>query len=287
VKLEIKDFKIDLTNKTILMGILNLSVDSPIKKSIVSLENALDRAYTLKNDGAQIIDVGAHSTSSRARNLSTEEELRRVLPIVTQLIDEGFLVSLDSWNPTVVEEAAKSGLGLLNDVSGLKNQKMVEVVKKYDITTCIMHMRGDPKHHYEVNQQYSNITSEIKNWFTKRIETLSNQGIGLDKLIIDPGFEFGKSMDDNLILLSNLRLFLDFEVPLLVSASNKAFISEAIGLGRVQEGEGLSEATLAVQALSSYFGAHILRVHDVKRVLYVIKLVNKLKKVVLDKKDEF
>ena len=278
LELQFKEHTIDLTNETIIMGILNLSQDSPIKRSIVSPDQALERASALQADGASIIDVGAHSTSSKANGLSTDEEVRTIIPIISQLIDNGILVSLDSWNPTVVQKAAEIGLEFVNDITGLTNKKMVDVVKKFDVMTCIMHMRGKPKKHYTVDQHYDNISIDIKQWFANRIVKLEKEGIKQNKLILDPGFEFGKSMSDNLALLNNLNIYLDFNLPLLVSASNKAFIAEVIGLGRMQHGEGLLEATLAVQTVSSYLGAHILRVHDVKRVSYAVKVVNSLKK---------
>ena len=284
MQLHIGDDSLDLTNKTILMGILNLSLDSPIKKSVVSTDLALERAQKLRKDGAKIIDVGAHSTSSKTEIKTTDEELKLVIPVIKKLIDEGFLVSLDSWNPKVVEDACNQGLHFLNDVNGLQNQKMVDLVKKFDLTTCIMHMRGEPKMHYTVDQTYDSISLDIHKWFEKKIETLESQGISKQKLIVDPGFEFGKSMKDNLILLNDLNSFLDFGIPLLVSASNKAFIAEAIGLGRTQQGEGVLEATIAVQTLSAYFGAHILRVHDVKSNYYAIEFVNKMRKEIVNTK---
>ena len=281
--LRFKDRTIDLTNETIIMGILNLSPDSPVNRSVVSPENALERAYQLQNEGATIIDVGGNSTSSHALPISTEEEIARVIPAIEKLVQEGFLVSLDSWNPSVARKAAEIGVHLLNDVNGLQNDEMAAVAKDYQLPVCIMHMRGEPKKHYEVDQSYSNITNEIRDWFDNRLAELQSKGIKRENIILDPGFEFGKKMTDNLKLLSSLQLFKDFNLPILVSASRKAFIAEAIGLGRTQKGEGLLEATLAVQTISSYLGADILRVHDVKSASYVVKFVNELKKV--NKKD--
>lgn len=278
MKLKINNQIIDLTNKTLIMGILNLSPDSPVKNSIVSPELAVQRAYDLRNDGATIIDVGAHSTSSKAKDIPFEKERTLVIPIVEKLISEGFIVSLDTWNPNIAREAVNVGLELINDVTGLQDSNMAKLVAEHNLTACIMHMRGKPKEHYKVDQNYENITKEIYDWFSSQIQNLGEAySIQKSQLILDPGFEFGKSMVDNLQLLDELHQFLDFELPLLVSASKKAFIAEAIGLGRTQKGEGLLEATLAVQTLSAYLGANILRVHDVKEVSYAIKFVNKLK----------
>ena len=273
-----KDFNLDLTDRTILMGILNISPESPVHSSVVKPKKALERAKQMKLEGAQIIDVGGNSTSSKAPDIPTTMELERVVPVIKVLVENGFIVSLDSWNPVVAREAAEAGVHILNDVNGLQKLEMMEVAKEFDLPVCIMHMKGDPKKHYEVDQTYSNISIDIKSWFDERISLLISNGVKREKIIVDPGFEFGKKMSDNLQLLRELEDFKSYKLPLLVSASRKAFIAEAIGLGRTQEGEGLLEATLAVQTLSSYLGANILRVHDVKNANYVVKFVNELKK---------
>jgi dihydropteroate synthase len=282
VNIPFKDFSIDVTNKTIIMGILNVSPDSPVDHSVVFSNQVLERATQLKRDGATIIDIGGNSTSSKTPEITTEEELKRILPAVKELVTNEFIVSIDTWNPKVARISAEEGVHLINDVNGLQNPDMFDVVKEFDLPACIMHMRGQPKKHYDINQTYENISHEIQEWLTDRIETLVKNGIKREKIIIDPGFEFGKSMDDNLQLLDTLKAFKYFKLPLLVSASRKAFIAEAIGLGRTQKGEGLLEATLAVQTLSSYLGANILRVHDVKNANYVVKFVNKLKSIKKD-----
>ena len=230
----------------------------------------------MQEEGSTIIDVGGNSSSSKAPLISTETELKRVIPVIKELVDNGFIVSLDSWIPIVVREAAKIGIEIINDINGLQNSEMVAIAKDYDLPVCIMHMKGDPKKHYEVDQNYDNITNEILDWFDKRIDALYSYGIQREKIIIDPGFEFGKKMVDNLTLLRELREFQKYDLPILVSASRKAFIAEAIGLGRTQQGEGLLEATLAVQSLSSFLGANILRGHDIKNANFLVKFVNNL-----------
>lgn len=278
ISIPFKNFNLDLTNKTIIMGILNVSPESPVHSSVVKNDKALERANQMKAEGAQIIDVGGNSTSSKAPEISTNVERERVIPVIKHLVENGHIVSLDSWNPVIAREAAEVGLHILNDVNGLQKPEMIEVVRDFDLPVCIMHMKGDPKKHYEVDQTYKDITVDIKAWFDHRIANLVDQGLKKEKIIVDPGFEFGKKMSDNLQLLNELEEFKSYGLPVLVSASRKAFIAEAIGLGRTQEGEGLLEATLAVQTLSAYLGANILRVHDVKNANYVVKFVNELKK---------
>lgn len=280
------DFNLDVTNRTIIMGIINLSPESPVKHSIIDPDQVLKRAQELKKNGATIIDVGGNSSATVdiAREISSEEELNRVLPIIEILVENNFIVSLDSWNPIVVKEAANVGVHMLNDINGLRNPEMINIARKYNLPVCIMHMRGDPKRHYETDQSYINITKEIYNWCENQIQILTRAGIKREKIILDPGFEFGILMEDNLQLLWESKVFTNFKLPLLISASRKAFIAEAIGLGRTQNPiSGLLEGTLAVQVLSSFLGANILRVHDVKAVNYVVKFVNSLKKVAMER----
>jgi dihydropteroate synthase len=268
------------------MGILNLSTDSPVDHSITTSDTALKRAMELKQNGAKIIDVGGHSSASNAKDTTTEDEINLVIPIIEKLVNHkshDFIVSIDSWNPKVVNEAAKVGVHLLNDINGFRNPEMVKVALKYDLPVCLMHMRGEPKGHYNVDQTFSNITEEIIDWCKDRIHNLTSAGIKSEKIIIDPGFEFGKSMKDNLQLLFELKKFHQLNLPILVSASRKAFIAESLGLGRKQKGEGLFEGTLAVQTLSAFFGVQILRVHDVKAAYHVVSFVKKLKEVVSER----
>ncbi len=269
----------NLENRTIIMGILNLSKDSPIKSSITEPKEAVKRAKQLVQEGALIIDVGANSSAANTKDLTTDEEIEIVVPIIKKLVQEGLFVSIDSWKPEVAEEAAKAGVHMLNDITGLRNPKMVDVAIEYQLPACIMHMRGEPKRHHEVDQTYENISTEIYQWFSTRIRELINDGLKHEQIVLDPGFEFGKPMKDNLQLLWDLYKFHDFNLPILVSASRKAFIAEAIGLGRTQEGKGLFEATMAVQAIASYLGAHILRVHDVDKACHVVKFMNALRQV--------
>lgn len=278
-----KNTELDLNNRTVVMAILNMSPESPVSQSVVTPEQAIERATQLRKEGAIIIDVGGHSSSSKAEDIDTEEEIDRVIPVIQALVREGFLVSLDSWNPTVAREAAKVGVHLLNDINGLQNPEMVEVARQYDLPVCVMHMRGKPKEHYRVDQTYPNITRDVLGWLNDRVDELTQAGIKREKIILDPGYEFGKSLNDNLQLLWDSPQLLRFGLPILVSASRKAFIAEAVGIGRKQEGEGLLEGSMAVQTLSALFGAHILRVHDVRTASYIVQFMNKLRHVAMSR----
>jgi dihydropteroate synthase len=233
------------------MGILNTSPESPVIHSIVSIKEAIKRAHILREHGASIIDVGGNSSSSKAT---------------------------DVWTPEVVLDAAKIGIHLINDINGLENPEMRKIAKDFDLSVSIMHMRGKPKKHYEVNQNYENISIEILNWLNDRANELRKFGIKKERIIIDPGFGFGKSSKDNFLILKNLHKYNDLDYPVLVSASRKSFISEAIGLGQVQEGSGLFEATLGVQVIAALQNVEILRVHDVKSTKSILKLLEHYKK---------
>ncbi|KKL07583.1 hypothetical protein LCGC14_2584580, partial [marine sediment metagenome] len=245
----------------IIMGILNLSPESPVSQSTVSVKKAKERAYELVNQGATIIDVGGNSSSSKAREISITEEKERVIPVIESLIEEEFIVSIDSWTPEVVLESAKIGIQLINDINGLENPKMIKIAKDYNLQVSIMHMKGKPKKHYEVVQSYENISFNINDWLMERTNDLLKNGLTRDQIIIDPGFGFGKGMENNLQILKDLHIFRKIGYPLLVSASRKSFIAEAIGLGKVQQGEGLYEATLAIQVIAALNEVNIFEIY--------------------------
>jgi len=258
--LEINGKVWDFSKKTYVMGILNMSPESFTKRSVASgLEEALARARELAEDGADIIDVGGRSSATDAAEVATEGELQRVLPVIKELVRNGLVVSVDSWNPTVMEEGLKSGAHIINDINGLRHDEMVEVAAKYDAPAVVMHMRGAPRR-MERNQVYDDVVREVIDFFRMRLMELDRRRVR--KVIIDPGFEFGKSVADNLAMLRRLGEFKVLGRPILVSASRKDFIGKVLGLKREERLEG----TIAANVIAAVSGAGIVRVHDVKEV---------------------
>ena len=274
--LHLRDRVIDVTHRTAVMGILNISDDSPIAFSRVGAAEALDRAVALARAGAEIIDVGAHSTRTGGRDLTPDEEAFRVAPVIEACVREGLVTSVDTWTPAVAFAAAEAGVHLLNDVTGVTDPGMLTVAVSFNLPVCVMHMRGEPKHHREVGQAYDDINAEVTDFLVERARALEASGAGTPWL--DPGFGFGKSAADNLAMLDGLPSLVAHGYPVLVSASRKGFLGELMGLGDRQDVEGLLEATLVFNVLAAVAGTHVVRVHDVAEVSRALSVVNALRR---------
>lgn len=277
--LTLRDRQIDVTHRTAVMGILNVSDDSPVAFSRVGVTEALDRAQALAAEGAAIIDIGAHSTATGAADLSASEEVERVVPVVEAVVRAGLIASVDTWTPEVARAAAEAGVHLLNDVTGFADPSMVEVAREYGIPGCVMHMRGDPKHHREVSQQYADIEAEVRADLVRRAEALEAQGV---QAWLDPGFGFGRSAADNAALLRGVAALVAEGYPVLVSASRKGFLAELLGRPYGQHEDGLLEATVAFNSLAAYWGAHVVRVHDVSAVSDAVKVASAIRSGLAD-----
>jgi len=277
--LTLRDREIDVTGRTAVMGILNVSDDSPISFSRVGVGDALERARVLAAEGADIIDIGAHSRATGAKDLAPSEEIERVIPVSEAAVEAGLIASVDTWTPEVARAAAEAGVHLLNDVTGFVDPGMVEVAREYRIPGCIMHMRGDPKHHRDVSQQYEDIAGEVRADLVRRAATLKAQGVDV---WLDPGFGFGRSAADNAELLRDLPALVAEGYPVLVSASRKGFLAELLGQPYGQHEDGLLEATVAFNSLAAYWGAHVVRVHDVAAVADAVKVASAVRSGLAD-----
>jgi dihydropteroate synthase len=271
VILRLRDRQIDCRDRTAIMGILNVSDDSPIAFSRVGVDQALDRARALARDGAEIIDVGAHSTASGARDVPPQEEIERTVPVIEAIVRDGMIASIDTWTPAVARAAAEAGVHLLNDVTGFADAEMAEVAREFGLPGCLMHLRGEPKHHAEVSQRYEDIEAEVRSDLSRRAHAFRLQGI---EVWLDPGFGFGRTAEDNARLLRGLPALVAEGYPVLVSASRKGFLAELMGQPYGQDRAGLLEATIAFNTLAAWWGAHVVRVHDVAEVGDAIKVVN-------------
>ena len=272
--LKLRDRQIDVTNRTAVMGILNVSDDSPIAFSRVGVEQARERAHELVAQGAAIIDVGAHSTATGARDLNATEEIERVVPVIEALAQDGLITSVDTWTPEVARAAAEAGVHLLNDVTGFVDDGMVAVARDFEIPGCIMHMRGDPKHHREVSQQYEDIDAEVRTDLVRRAQILKTKGVDV---WLDPGFGFGRSAADNAALLRGVPNLVAEGYPVLISASRQGFLAELMGESYGQQRDGLLEATIAFNSLAAYWGAHVVRVHDVAEVSDAVRVASAIR----------
>lgn len=254
------------------MGILNVTPDSfSDGGKFFDTKKAIAHAKQMVLEGAEIIDVGGESTRPNSEPISIEEELNRVIPVIEKLSKEITVpISIDSYKPEVAEKALKVGASIVNDITALSNSEMIDVVAKYNVPVVLMHMKSNPKTMQE-NPHYKNVVKEVKDFLQNRISVAKKAGI--DKIIIDPGIGFGKTVEHNLELISNLKEFKSLNCPILVGASRKSFIGKILNLDTKDRLNG----TIVVNAIALWNGADILRVHDVKEAVETIKLVEKLK----------
>ena len=259
---------LDATEQCLVMGILNVATDSPVADSVVAVAEAPRRAKALREAGAVIIDVGAQSTRTGAAAVSAEEEIARVVPVVEQLVREGHLVSVDTWTAAVARAAVAAGAHLINDITGA-DPETVAVAAETGTPIAIMHMRGRPQRHREVEHDYVDVAAEVREYLAARAAAI--EAAGAPQVWLDPGFQFGRGLEDNLRLLLDLPRLAALGRPVLISASRKGFLAEVLGHGELrsrdaQSRAGMLEATIAFNVLAAWLGAHVVRVHDVQEV---------------------
>lgn len=259
-----------------IMGILNVTPDSFSDGGLfVSKENALVQARDMVDAGAAIIDVGGESTRPGAACVSIQQEIDRVLPVIEAIQDElSVIISVDTSKPQVMREAVKAGAGLINDVYALRQAGAIEAAAELNVPVCLMHMQGEPRT-MQQNPQYNNVISDIIEFLTQRISQCEKAGIAREKIIIDPGFGFGKTVNHNLTLVKKLPEFLSLRLPILVGFSRKSTIGAL--LDKPTEERLIGSVSLAV--LACWLGANIFRVHDVKETADALKICNAIKQI--------
>lgn len=263
---------IDLATPKV-MGILNVTPDSFYDGGKFSSDAIiLNQVEKMLFDGADFIDVGGQTTKPTADLIAVEEELERVIPVV-DLILKSFpetLLSIDTFYAKVAEEAVLNGAALINDVSaGSLDEKMFEIVAKLQVPYVMMHMRGTPKTMQKLTG-YDDLVKEVLFYFSEKIAQARN--LGINDLIVDPGFGFAKTLDQNYELLSKLDLFQMLELPVLVGVSRKSMIYKLLETTP----ENALNGTTVLNTLALTKGANILRVHDVKEAMECVRLVNQL-----------
>lgn len=265
---------INKEKRTVLMGVLNITPDSfSDGGKYLNPETAIKRAKEMIEQGADIIDIGGESSRPGADPISEDEELKRAAPIIKSLAKTiDIPISIDTYKPKVADICLGLGASIINDIAGI-DDAMREVAVKRDAGVIIMHMRGKPKTMQE-NINSKNIIPEIKNFFKKRIEKA--QIAGIKNIIIDPGVGFGKTLEQNLAIIKNLKEFKGLNCPILIGASRKSFIGKITGLDISQRLEG----TIASSVAGILNGANIIRVHDVlacKRAAMVTDAIKNIK----------
>ncbi len=249
------------TSKPLIMGILNVTPDSfSDGGQHFDTNKAIESAKRMISQGADIIDVGGESTRPGAQPVSSADEIARVIPVIEALHrSTDAIISIDTSKPEVMTLAIQAGASLINDVCALSAHGALETVAHLDTHVCLMHMQGSPRT-MQKDPKYDDVVDDIKEFFSQRVEACINAGISKDKIILDPGFGFGKTLDHNLEILKRLGEFKSFGLPLLAGLSRKSMIG-AILNDREVDGRVVGSAAAAL--IAGQNGADIVRVHDV------------------------
>ena len=256
-----------------IMGILNVTPDSFYDGGKYNSEKKiLDQVEKMISSGADIIDVGGYSSRPGAKEISIENELSRVIPII-QLISKRFpniIISIDTFRSKVANQAVNSGAHMINDISGGNlDSNMFKTVSKLDVPYILMHMRGSPKNMMS-NTNYDDILNEIKNYFSERISKAKLDGV--NDIIIDPGFGFSKTKEQNYKLMNRLEFFKEFKTPIVVGISRKSMIYKTLD---TTPDKALNGSTI-LHTISLLKGANILRTHDVLEAVECVKIIRQL-----------
>ncbi len=269
MKLYARDSVLDLSHPHV-MGILIVTPDSFSDGGKHNeLIQALTHANEMINAGATIIDVGGESTRPGAADVSVEQELERVIPVV-EAIAQRFEVwiSVDTSKPEVIRESARVGAHIINDIRSLQEPGALAAAAETGLPVCLMHMQGEPKT-MQQSPQYHDVLRDVDQFFVEHIARCEAAGIKKSQLLLDPGFGFGKNLSHNYQLLAHLADYHRFGLPLLVGMSRKSMIGQLLNVGPSQRLTG----SLACAVIAAMQGAHILRVHDVKETVEAMRVV--------------
>ncbi len=270
--IRLKDQELDCSSRTLVMGVLNVTPDSfsdggrfydPVK--------AIQHGLKMAKEGADIIDVGGESTRPGSEPISAQEEIKRIIPVIEALASEIQVpISIDTYKSEVAARALKAGATILNDISALRfDPQMVKLVAEQNVPVILMHMLGTPKD-MQLDPRYEDVVGEILDFLNQRIQWAMSHGVAAEQIIVDPGIGFGKTLEHNLTILKNLSKFGSLGRPILIGTSRKSFIGKILGADVDQREDG----TAATVALGICNGANIVRVHDVARMVAVVRVTD-------------
>ena len=253
----------------LVMGIINITPDSFYDGGrYISQQAAIKHSEKLIAEGADIVDLGAASTRPGAEDVGPDEELKRLLPVLEHIIKNhpNIPVSIDTFHASVAEETIKKGASLVNDITGGADPDMYKIAGHYKVPYVLMHIQGTPRT-MQVEPHYEDVVEDVYQYFTDRIKKL--RAAGVEQIIIDPGFGFGKTVEHNYTLLRHLDRFKDFGLPIMAGLSRKSMINKILKT----KPENALTGTISLNTLALLQGAQILRVHDIKDAKQVIQLV--------------
>ncbi len=271
-KLTLGDYEFTM-DRPLIMGVVNVTPDSFSDGGLFRDSHAaIEYAISLKQQGADIVDIGGESTRPGSLPVSAEEERARVIPVITELARQGVPVSVDTVKSSVMAESIEAGACLINDISGLSDEHAIDVISSSRVGVCVMHMQGTPRTMQD-EPSYKNVLEEVCGFLRSRAESLIEAGVGPSRIILDPGFGFGKTDEHNIELLRNIQKIADLGFPVLSGLSRKSMLGRITGKEDPKDriGASISAALLAVAN-----GTSIIRVHDVAETHDALKVWVKL-----------
>ena len=267
--------EIDCGERTLVMGILNVTPDSFSDGGLwMDVDAAVAHAEEMVRDGADILDIGGESTRPGSDPVAADEEIRRTVPVIERLAQAlpGTPVSIDTQKASVAAAACGAGATIINDVSAGSDPEMFRVAAAQGASMVLMHMQGDPKTMQEA-PAYDDVVREVHDALSERVDAAAAAGVPREKIAVDPGIGFGKTLEHNLSLMKHTDALADMGRPILVGPSRKAFIGTLLGVDAGQRLEGTAGATAYLVAA----GAHVVRVHDVRELTRVVRIVDAIK----------
>ena len=254
-----------------IMGIVNVTPDSfSDGGKYFSVDDAVNHALKLIDEGADLIDIGGESTRPGSDPVSLEEELRRTIPVIKNIHQQGkdVIISIDTNKSEVAKQALDSGAQIINDISGLTfDEKMIDIAKEYNSGVVIMHIKGNPKTMQE-NPEYRDVVKDVYDFLL--VQSIKAKQNDIDKIIVDPGIGFGKRVEDNFSLIKNLDYFQSLGYPVMIGLSKKSFIGKTLNLDNDQREIG----TIILETISVIKSARIIRTHNVKYCNQLVKLAS-------------
>ena len=268
--------KLDFSSGCIVMGVLNITPDSfSDGGDFLDTQRAVEHGIKMAEDEAAIIDIGAESTRPGSETVSADEQIKRVMPVIEKLTAKIRIpISIDSRDYGVTKTALDTGASIINDITAFEDEKMAELAAEKKVPVILMHIQGSPGT-MQIEPKYRNVVSEVLNYLLSRAKTAQSKGIEKEKIFIDPGIGFGKTLEHNIELLRNIDVFVNSGFRVLLGTSRKSFIGDLTGKKMPKERIFGTAATIAIAVAS---GVSIVRVHDVAAMVDVVKMANKMRR---------
>lgn len=267
--------RLDFSTGCIVMGVLNITPDSfSDGGAFFDTDRAVEHGVQMAADGAAIIDVGGESTRPGSGSVSTDEQIGRVVPVIEALCERiDIPISIDTYNYDVAKAALEAGAGMINDITALNDERMAALAAQNGVPVILMHMKGTPAT-MQIEPKYEDVVNEVRAFLLDRAGRAEQTGISKDRIFIDPGIGFGKTLEHNLRLLADIEKFVATEYRVLVGTSRKSFLGRITGKEQPVERRFGTAATVA---LCAWAGVSIVRVHDVAEMLDVVRTTNAIR----------